>query len=349
MQTEENLNRGNNTEQKKEPDYIVVIGTSAGGFNALYELVSHLKPDMNAAYFIVLHLSYKSISSYLAHRLQDHTSLKCLLAMDDMPIRKGYIYVAVPNHHLLVTQHEVRLGNSPEENRFRPSVDVLFRSAAGTYSNRVIGVVLTGLMNDGTTGMSAIKRSGGITIVQDPNEAEYPDMPMSVLKSMDVDYVVTISEIAGVIEEITRSKLPEQTTPPDDLAAEAAIYRDLITNIDTSQPLGNYSPFTCPDCGGILFDHDQDSITKFKCHVGHSYTVRDLLIKQSDELEKSLWYAIRNLEQRKYLLKSLSEKYVKTGSSKLAADYQKRNEELEKHINNLKKVVEGNLDQPDED
>ncbi|MFD1145285.1 chemotaxis protein CheB [Larkinella insperata] len=142
---------------KKEPQYIVVIGASAGGFTALIELISQLKPELDAAFFIVLHLSAKSISGFLAQKLQEHTKLKCILAMDGLPIQKGYVYVAVPNHHLIISREEVKLGHGPSENRWRPSIDLLFRSAAAHYSTRVIGVVLTGLLNDGTSGMGSIK------------------------------------------------------------------------------------------------------------------------------------------------------------------------------------------------
>jgi two-component system, chemotaxis family, protein-glutamate methylesterase/glutaminase len=331
-----------------EPKYVVVIGASAGGFNAVSEVISHINKQTDAAYFVVLHLSTKSISGYLAHRLQEFTELKCLLAMDGLPIRKGHVYVAVPNQHLLVEKGEVHLSNGPTENRWRPSIDVLFRSAAANYGNRVIGVVLTGLLNDGTSGMSGIKRVGGFTIVQDPNEAEYPDMPMSVLNSMDVDHCVSLSQIGGVIDEITGNKPAAQEHIPDDITAEDEVMDNMITRIDKAEEMGRLSHYTCPDCGGVLFLHEQDAITKFKCHIGHSYTIRDLLIKQVEEVEKSMWVAIRSLEQRKAMLESLAEKYHKTGNNRTAKEYEERSGELDSHIETLKNVIAASAENPED-
>jgi two-component system, chemotaxis family, protein-glutamate methylesterase/glutaminase len=331
----------------KEPGHIVVIGTSAGGFSALYSLVAGLKPEINAAYLIVLHLSYRSIGGFLAYSLQRHTQLKCLLAMDDTPLRSGYIYVAVPNHHLLVTTDSVKLGNGPIENRWRPSIDVLFRSAAAHFTNRVIGVVLTGLLNDGSSGMSAIKRSGGTTIVQDPNEAEYPDMPLSVLNTIEVDYCVPVAEIGPIIEKViaeAEEAMPQERVADADLRAEAEMYERVTTSINVGETWGNHTPYTCPDCGGVLFKHDQDAITKYKCHTGHSFSVRDLVLKQSEELESSLWFAIRSMEQKKDLLASLASKGQKVGNKHLVEDYHTRIEEIEKHINKLKTILVSNLD-----
>lgn len=333
---------------KQQPRHIVVIGTSAGGFNALIELVSQLKPEVDAAYFVVLHLSGTSISGFLASKLQQHTTLKCILAMDELPIQKGYIYVAVPNHHLIVTREAVRLNHGPSENRWRPSIDMLFRSAAAHFSSRVIGIVLTGLLNDGTAGMSAIKRSGGITIVQNPDEAEYPDMPFSVFNAMEVDYVVSLTEMGSLLEELTRHAPPEEKGAPEDVAIEANITEKVVTSIDATQKLGEKTVYTCPDCGGVLFEHGRDAIQKFKCHIGHSYTTRDLLLKQSEETESSLRYAIRSLEQRRALFETLGERYSRSGNKLMASDYTKRAGEINDHINNLKRIIAANLDEPND-
>ena len=147
------------------PKFVIVVGASAGGMNALIELVAELRPGTNAAVFIVLHLSRTSVSNFLLQRLQPHTSLQCTIAKDNKPIEKDHINITSPNYHLLVKKDRIILGSGPQENRWRPSIDVLFRSAAAAYSTRSIGVVLTGLLDDGTTGMDAIKRSGGTCIV----------------------------------------------------------------------------------------------------------------------------------------------------------------------------------------
>jgi len=334
---------------KNEPKYIVVIGASAGGFTALSELVAQLDKDTDAAFFVVLHLSTKSISGYLAHRLQEFTDLKCLLAMDGLPIRKGHIYVAVPNQHLLVGAGEIHLSSGPTENRWRPSIDVLFRSAVANYSSRVIGVILTGLLNDGTSGMSSIKRVSGITVVQDPNEAEYPDMPMSVLQHIEVDFCVGLSEMGALIKRITMHKPDQADEVPHDIKVEEKVMGNMITTIDSAEEMGRLSHYTCPDCGGVLFLHEQDTITKLKCHIGHSYTIRDLLIKQVEEVEKSMWVAIRSLEQRKAMLQSLAAKYHKTGNNRTAKEYEERSGELDTHIETLKNVISASLQGSEEE
>src|SRR4051812_1420804 len=174
----------------EEPRFIIVAGASAGGLNALCEFVAQLQEDTDAAIFLVLHLSKVGIGTFLHNKLQQFTQLHCMLAQDNMPIKKGTVYIAPPDYHLIIKKGVMIISNGPQENRWRPSIDVLFRSAAAAYGERVIGVVLTGLLNDGSSGMAAIKKVGGSTIVQDPNEAEYPEMPLSVLSSIEVDYAV---------------------------------------------------------------------------------------------------------------------------------------------------------------
>lgn len=203
-----------------EPKFVIVVGASAGGLNALSEFAGQLKAGMDAAVFVVMHLSRTSVSDFLMHRLQPLTELTCEIATEGATIKKGHLYVAASNLHLLVKKGKIKLGRGPEENRWRPSIDVLFRSAAAAYSTRVIGVVLTGLLNDGTTGMLAIKRSGGTCIVQDPNEAEYPDMPLSVLNNMEVNYCISLADMGDVILEITQT-IPEERPAPEDVIIES--------------------------------------------------------------------------------------------------------------------------------
>jgi len=187
-----------------QPKFIVVIGASAGGLNALVELVSNLPAKMDAAIVIVLHLSSKGISTFLANQLQQHTTWHCKIGANDIPLETNCLYVAPPDFHIMVTKEKVIVGEGAKENRWRPSIDVLFRSAAVAFSTRCVGIILTGLLDDGTSGMMAIKRSGGITIVQDPNEAEFPGMPFSVLYAMEINYCIRLSEIGKTLEMVTQ-------------------------------------------------------------------------------------------------------------------------------------------------
>jgi len=286
---------------RAEPKYVVVVGASAGGLNALSELVSQVKPDTGVALLIVLHLSRKGISDLLVHRLQQSTELHCVVAKDEGKIYENHIYIAPPNFHLLVRDGKTVIGHGPTENRWRPSIDVLFRSAAAHYNGRTIGIILTGLLDDGTSGMLAIKKSGGHCIVQDPNEAEYPDMPLAVLNNMEVDYCVTLGEMGAALEEIVRTE-PEKAEIPADVMREAEIAERVAIGIDVVDKLGDQSVYTCPDCGGSLWKITEGNADRYRCHIGHSYTERDLTVKQAEQVEATLWVAIRMMEERRNLL-----------------------------------------------
>jgi two-component system chemotaxis response regulator CheB len=323
----------------EKPKFVVVIGTSAGGFFALTELISQLTEEMNAAFFVVMHLSHRGIGGYLVSQMQKYTPLLCTEAEENVIIRKDTIYFAQPNKHLLIKENTIALGYGPEENRWRPSIDVLFRSAAAAFDGHTIGIILTGMLDDGTAGMSAIKRCGGTCIVQDPNEAEYPDMPLSVLKEIEVDYCVPLSQMGAIISAVNANKKIENTIIPADIVKEVELSEKGVGTIDEMKELGDNSVFTCPDCGGVLFELKNDAVTRYKCHTGHSYSVNDLLAKQFKNIESSMWVAMRGLEERKKLLTRLAEKNIQRGFHRTASDYQTKIDELQKHVDNLKQVL----------
>jgi len=324
----------------KEPKFIIVVGTSAGGMNALIELVSQLTENIDAAFFIVMHLSRTSISDFLVHRLQPHTLLKCELAKEDTVIEKGYIYVAAPNQHLLVKKDKIILGRGPEENRWRPSIDVLFRSAAAAYSTSVIGVVLTGSLDDGTSGMLSIKRSGGTCIVQDPNEAEYPDMPLSVLNNMEVDYCIPLHQMGETIFEITQTN-PEEVAAPQEVVIESEIAERVVVDYGHVKQLGVKSIYACPDCGGGLWDIPKQNgkSDRYRCHIGHSYSEKDLVVKQGEILESTLWTALRIMEERRNLLKKMADDNNRKGLSKMAASFQEKGADIQFHVDKMKEIL----------
>jgi two-component system chemotaxis response regulator CheB len=325
------------------PKFVIVVGASAGGMSALSELVGQLKPGMDAAVFVVMHLSQTSISNFLMLRLQPLTQLKCELATEGASIKKDHIYIAAPNLHLLVKKGRIILGRGPEENRWRPSIDVLFRSAAAAYSTRTIGVVLTGLLDDGTTGMLAIQRSGGTCIVQDPNEAEYPDMPLSVLNNMEVDYCISLADMGEVISAITKTT-PEEKPAPPDVVIESEIAERVVVDYDNVKQLGEKSIYACPDCGGCLWDitkvgEGKGKVIRYRCHIGHSYSEKDLVIKQGEVFESTLWIALRIMEERKTLLKKMEKDHAKRGSSILANTYKQKGEDIQGHVDKMKEVL----------
>lgn len=323
---------------RSEPKYIVVIGASAGGLNAICEVVSQLKPGMNLAVLVVLHLSRKGIGEFLVHRVQQVTELHCVAAADEAKIYADHIYIAPPNYHLLVKDGKTLIGHGPTENRWRPSIDVLFRSAATNYDGRTIGIVLTGMLDDGTAGMLAIKKSGGKCIVQDPNEAEYPDMPLAVLNNMEVDYCIPLSEMGKVLEEITGTE-PSKSIIPGDLIREANIAERVSVGIDIVQQLGDQSVFTCPDCGGALWKLEEGNFERYRCHIGHSFSERDLIVRQAEQAEATLWVAMRMMEERRNILRKLEAETLKKGFTRIASDHADKAKDIEAHIEKLKQIL----------
>lgn len=325
--------------ENETPKFVVVIGTSAGGFFALAELISQLKAEMDAAFFVVMHLSNHGVRGYLVNQMQQYTELVCTEVEEATEIKRGTIYFAQPNKHLVIKEKKVIHGSGPRENRWRPSIDVLFRSAAAAFDGHTIGIILTGMLDDGTAGISAIKRCGGTSIVQDPNEAEYPDMALSVMKETKVDYCVPLAQIGSVVSDIILSKDVVNTLIPPDIIKEVSISEGGAASIEELEQIGESTVISCPDCGGVLFVMTNDRPTRYKCHTGHTYSLKNLLIKKNKNMEASLWVALRIVEERKHLLKQLADKNIKRGFHLTASDYSKKNEELEGHINNLKKIL----------
>ena len=326
-----------------KPKFVIVVGTSAGGLSALSEFIGQFEPDLDAAIFIVMHLSQTSISNFLVQKLQPLTKLSCHIAAEGALIKKSHVYIASADLHLLVKKDTIILGRGPQENRWRPSIDVLFRSAAAAYSTRVIGVVLTGLLDDGTTGMLAIKRSGGTCIVQDPNEAEYADMPLSVLNNMEVDYCITLASMGEVILSITQTT-PEEKPAPQDVIIESEIAERVVVDYDNVKAIGEKSIYACPDCGGGLWSinkggDEQGKADRYRCHIGHSYSEGDLVIKQGEIFESTLWTALRIMEERRNLLKKMEDDNAKRGFSTAAQNYHKKVDDIQVHVDKLKEVL----------
>ncbi len=327
-------------EENRLAKFVIVVGTSAGGMQALIELVSQFKEDMDAAVFVVMHLSRTSISDFLIHRLQPYTTFQCEVSKDEAAIEKGHIYFSAPNQHLLVKKNKMLLGRGPEENRWRPSIDVLFRSAAAAYNTRAIGIILTGLLDDGKTGMLAIKRCAGKTIVQDPNEAEYPDMPLAVIESIEVDHCVPLSKIGQIVSNITKTN-PKEKPAPRDIIIESEIAERVVVSYDNVKELGEKSIYACPDCGGGLWqiDTNDKKVSRYRCHIGHSYSEKDLVFKQGEFLESTLWTALRIMEERRNLLQKMEKDNHDKGYKTVATGYKKKSEEIQFHVDKMKEVL----------
>jgi two-component system chemotaxis response regulator CheB len=324
---------------------IIVIGASAGGYQGIADLVAGLPADRDIAVFVVLHMSRDSAGAVVLHHLQLRTPLACKIAANGEPIQGGHLYLAPPDHHLIVKKGSMRVHNGPRENRWRPSIDVLFRSAAAAYDSHVIGIILSGLLDDGTSGMSAIKRSGGICIVQEPKEALYPDMPTNVLNMVDVDYRVPLADISYIITDNLSKPVRRMQPIPEDVRIEAEITENMVSNIDQLKKIGTHSNFSCPDCGGGLWKISKDGVHRYRCYTGHVYTERVLSDKQSEGLEESLWVSIRILEERRNLLTIMAGHEMEAGHAIESVETKKRGEEVEIHINRLKSILHA-MDKP---
>jgi two-component system, chemotaxis family, protein-glutamate methylesterase/glutaminase len=323
-----------------EPKFIVVVGASAGGLNAVIELSAQLTPEMDVAVFVVLHLSHLSASELLVARLQKNSAFTCKSAEHEEPIQSRHLYFAVPDKHLLLKDGKMLLGDGSPENRWRPSIDVLFRSAAAAYDGRTIGIVLSGLMQDGTAGMQAIQRCGGTTIVQDPGEAEYPDMPLSVMEAIKVDYSVPLSRMGEILLEKSQYiGIPKQSEIPADIRKEAQIVERVTISIEAMKELGDKSLYSCPECGGGLWEIKEGNVVRYRCHTGHMYTQDELSIRQSEALEGTLWVALRMLEERKNLLEKMATEEMGKGWQRSATLRRTRASELQSHIERLKDIL----------
>jgi len=325
----------------KNSFFIICIGASAGGLNAINELVTQLPANLNAAVLMVIHLSKAAIGDMLLERIRKGSRLPCQIGRHGDVIAPGQVYIAAPDTHMLIRNDTIIVGHGPPENRFRPSIDVLFRSAAASAGERVIGIVLTGLMNDGTAGMMAIKQCGGYCIVQDPHEAEYPAMPLSVLENMEVDHCVSLKEMGSIIEKITQEPIADRSVSPPQVIIESRLSEIAATEVEEVSRLGKKTLLACPDCGDRLWVVKKGWVKHYRCHVGHSYSERDLVVKQSKKIESAMWTAVRMMEERKLLINRLAKENNDRGLRQLSRTYEEQGRQLEEHITRLKELIFG--------
>ena len=286
---------------------IIVVGASIGGLEALRSLVAGLPRDLPAALFVVWHLAPDS-PALLPELLERAGPLPAMHPHDGEAIQPGRIYVAPPDQHLLLAPGQARLSRGPKENRFRPAIDPLFRSAAAAYGPRVIGVMLSGALDDGTAGMEAVKARGGITVIQDPREAINPAMPQSVLAHVVVDHVVPAAAIGPLLAEIAPRAAVEAGREPmtQNMEIETRIALEENALGAGVMKLGELSPYTCPECHGTLLQLNTGGILRFRCHTGHAYSVDSLLAAVSGSIEETLWSAVRGIEERVLLLRHVA-------------------------------------------
>ncbi|BAZ20052.1 CheB methylesterase [Kalymmatonema gypsitolerans NIES-4073] len=314
---------------------IIVIGASAGGLKAFETLVSQLPSNIPAAIFIVWHISpnYPSILPEILARV---SLLPVAHAIHREPIKRGHIYVAPPDHHLLVEPGHVRLSRGPRENRFRPAIDVLFRSAARYYGSRVIGVVLSGSLDDGAAGLYAIKEQGGIAVVQDPSDALHSSMPRAAMKAVAVDHCVPIIEMGALLTYLVDKAIPVEEVNPvsEKMDIEVGVAREDNGLEMGIMKLGDFSPYTCPECHGVLMQLKEGNLIRFRCHTGHAYSLNALLTEVTQSIEETLWDGIRTIEASEMLMTHTA-KHLREMNEHEAADLLLQKAEDAKRRGNL--------------
>lgn len=319
---------------------IVVVGASAGGVEPLTELVSALPADFPASLFVVLHFPSAGVS-FLPDILSRKGRLPAAHPENGGKIQPGRIYVAPPNRHMLLRDRTVQLMAGPRENGFRPAVDPLFRSAARNFGPRVIGIVLSGLLKDGSLGLRAVKAAGGIAMVQDPEEAVFADMPLNAMGQVEVDHVLPVQEIAVLLKQLAgqRVEIRGGTPMAQDDQAETRLVHDRIERFEAGAGSAEATGLTCPECGGAIWELPEGSLLNYRCHVGHTFSVESLLAEQSHALENALWSAVRALEERATLLRRMALRFQQAGSRYSGEKFAEQSQEAEQNADTIRQVL----------
>ncbi|MDF1504415.1 chemotaxis protein CheB [Roseisolibacter sp. H3M3-2] len=297
---------------------VVVVGASAGGVEVLRTMVAGLPAGFPAAVLIVLHLAPGS-PSVLAAILQRRCALPVAFARDGEPLAPGRVWIAPPDRHLVVEPDRLRLTRAPRENHSRPAIDPLFRSAALAYGPRVVAVVLSGRLDDGTAGAWAVKDRGGVLVVQDPADALHADMPRNAMAHTAPDHVVHDDELAPLLVRLAGTPADAAPGPPaPTLETEVRIAMEEQALGAGVLTLGPPSPYTCPDCHGVLMRAD-DGVPRFRCHTGHAYSFDSLLASTSESAEAALWGAVRAVEETALLLREAATRTSRGDGGEFAA------------------------------
>ncbi|MCF0064427.1 chemotaxis protein CheB [Dyadobacter chenwenxiniae] len=319
--------------------HVIVIGSSAGGVTALQQLVADLPSDFKVPIFIVQHVA-ADVKSYLPEILTQKGPLPACHPKDGQLILPGNIYLAPPDHHILIEGGHILVKQGPKENRFRPSIDALFRSAAYSYGPNVIGVILTGMLDDGSSGMWSVQRMGGTTIVQDPIEAMYPSMPSSVLQYVDVDYLLPLDQISALLIELTNKAMRAEQAGLEDekqrLKLETSIAAQGNGFENGVLQIGEPSHFSCPDCGGAMVQIKEGSLLRFRCHTGHGFSSGSLLHEVKETTEKKLWQSVRSMEESIMLLNIIANNLAEKGNEEATADFTSKAQTATNSVNALR-------------
>lgn len=317
---------------------ILAIGASAGGVEALVSLAGSFSRDFPAAIFVTLHLG-RHAGSVLDEVLSRAGPLPAMFASGHDRFRKGHILIAPPDRHLLVEGDTVVLGHGPRENYARPAIDPMMRSAAACCGPRTVGVVLTGTMSDGASGLWAIDQCGGMTVVQDPSDAAFPAMPTNALNRVRPDHVVKLADMAGLLTSLCAQPAGKSMPVPESVEFEVAIARGGHATIADMDRIGKRSGLACPDCHGALWEIDEDELVRYRCHVGHTYAAELLSTALDENLRRAMSVALRALEERRTLAMRLQQQAERAGQRTLVASWAERVDEARRELNVIRGAI----------
>jgi two-component system chemotaxis response regulator CheB len=316
----------------------VAIGTSAGGVQALMLLARRFPPDFPAAILVTLHLPSDARSS-LDELLSRAGPLPAVFAAEGDALKKAHIYIAPPKRHLLVDGDHLSLGLGPRENNARPAIDPMLRSTAACCGPRTIGVVLTGTLGDGASGLWAVGQCGGITVVQDPSDAAFSEMPLTAMSRSPPDHLVKLANLPALLETLVHQPVGQPVPVPDRIRIEVQIARDGGGSMQKMDQIGRRSVLTCPECNGVMWEIDENGDHHYRCHVGHAYSAEMMSLAVNDNLRRALGSALRALDERIALTEKLRRQASERGHNQSTATWTERKQEYESEAEVIRQAI----------
>jgi two-component system chemotaxis response regulator CheB len=317
---------------------VLAIGTSAGGVEALLFLAKRLPKNFPAAILVTIHLPSQARSS-LDEILSRAGPLPATFAEQGASVAKGRIFIAPPGRHLLLDGDTLSLGVGPHENNVRPAVDPMLRSAAVCCGYRAVGAVLTGTQDDGASGLWVMNQCGGITVIQDPKDAAFPEMPLNALQRAKPQHIVKLADMPALLERLVHQSAGQPTPAPKSLQYEVEVARSGHSTMNDMDRIGRRSVLTCPDCQGTMWEIDEDDLVRYRCHVGHAYTEETMALGLEENLRRALGSALRALDERIALAEKLKRQASQHGNHKLAQHWNSRRKEFETEADVIRQAI----------
>jgi two-component system chemotaxis response regulator CheB len=320
---------------------VIVVGASTGGIEAMQELAGALPANFPAPVLVVIHIGAGS-PNVLDRILSRTSKLPASYPRNGEGMKPGHLYLAPADHHLVLgDDHRLHVTRGPKENRVRPAIDPLFRSAAAAYGRHAVGVVLTGYLDDGTAGLWAIRERGGVAIVQNPEEAVAPSMPMSALKHVEVNHCLALDKIPALLVKLAHTPVaPNGVQPvPSKMQTEIRIAREDDPRKSGIYGWGEPSLFACPECHGVLLKFKEGSNLRFRCHTGHAYSIETLLAELSGKTEEVLWNAARGINETVTLLEQMAAELEKHGHREAATQFRRQAAETARRAEAVRRLL----------